>query len=66
MYLPSDLWLNIYDFYNPYKKEYEKSLGIIKNRYIYNVCMRQLRQYCLYNKDRELICFNKDALLLSI
>ena len=66
MYLPSELWLHIYNFYNPYKQEYKKSLEIIKNKGLYKGCMRQLKQYCLYNRDKKLICFNKEAILKSI
>ena len=30
---------------------------------IYNSVMRQLLQYNLYNKNHEVICFAKDAIL---
>jgi hypothetical protein len=28
--------------------------------------MRQLKQYCIYNNDKEIISFQRDAILLSI
>ncbi len=65
-HLPLEILLNIDEFYNPYKNEYKKTIELIKNKYVYTVCMRQLKQYCLYNRDKELIVFNVDAILNTI
>ena len=49
------------DFENLYKKYINISDKKYKNNY--NILMKQLKQFNIYNKDRNVIFFNKDAIL---
>ena len=51
------------DFENLYKKYINISDKKYKNNY--NILMKQLKQFNIYNKDRNVIFFNKDAILNS-
>jgi hypothetical protein len=65
--LPNELINIIFEYTNPYKDYYNKNVVLyFKNKYIYSVLMRQLKQYCIYNNDKEIISFQRDAILLSI
>lgn len=64
--LPSELINYIFEFENPYKTFYSQNIiKIFKSKYIYNFVMKQLKQYCVYNKNKEVIYFAKDAILES-
>ena len=61
--LPNELINIIFEYSNPYKDYYNKNIVLyFKNRYIYNVLMKQLKQYCVYNKNKEIIYFQRDAI----
>jgi hypothetical protein len=61
--IPNELIDYIYIFYDPYKIEYNKSMVYIKSKYMYSFVMKQLRQFCIYNFNKELIYFAKDSIL---
>ena len=64
MYLPNDLINLILEYENPYKTYFSKYVvSCFKNRYIYNVLIRQLKQYCLYDINQNVINFQRDAIL---
>jgi hypothetical protein len=65
--LPNELINIIFEYANPYKDYYNKNIvSYFKNKYIYNILMRQLKQYCTYNNNKEIIYFQRDAILSSI
>lgn len=62
--LPNELINIIFEYANPYKDYYSKNVVLyFKNKYIYDSLMRQLKQYCIYNINKEVICFQRDAIL---
>ncbi len=64
MFLPNELIDLILEYENPYKNYYYKNIILyFKNKYIYNILMKQLKQYCVYNQDKKCIFFNKFAIL---
>ena len=64
--LPNELINIIFEYANPYKDYYSKNIiSYFKTKYIYNSLMRQLKQYCIYNINKEIICFQRDAILSS-
>ena len=54
---------NIFSFYNPYKRFYDYSILELKSKCLFKGCMRQLNSYCIYDKNKNIISFRKDALL---
>lgn len=56
---------NIFTFYNPYKIFYDYSISELKSKCLFNKCMRQFKQYSIYDKNKNFISFRKDALLTS-
>lgn len=53
----------IFSFYNVYKILYDNVITEIKARYIFKSCMKQLKQYSIYDKNKNFISFQKYALL---
>jgi hypothetical protein len=64
MYLPNDLINLILEYENPYKTYFSKYVvSYFKNRYIYNILIKQLKQYCLYDTNNNVINFQIYAIL---
>jgi len=53
----------IFSFYNPYKIFYDYTIIEFRSRCLFKACIRQLKQYSIYDKNKNLILFQKDALL---
>jgi len=63
-YLPPEIINYIFEYENPYKTFYYNNIiKIIKSKYIYSFVMKQLKQYCIYNQNKEVIYFAKDSIL---
>ena len=56
----------IFSFYNPYKILYDYTIIELQSKYLFKECMRQLRSYCVYNRNRDFISFQRGALLSEI
>ena len=62
--LPSEIINYIFEYENPYKTFYSKNIiTTLKSKYIYNFVMKELKQYCIYNQNKEIIYFAIDAIL---
>jgi hypothetical protein len=55
----------IFSFYNIYKNFYDYVIKEIQSRVLFKSCMRQLKQYTIYDKNKNVISFQKYALLSS-
>lgn len=53
----------IYSFYNPHKSSYDRVLVELKQKIYYRGLMMQLSQYATYNKNGNVIAFQKYSLL---
>ena len=56
----------ILSFYNHYKYLYDCVIKEIRSRYFFEACMRQLKQYSIYDRNKNLLAFQKYALLSSL
>jgi hypothetical protein len=56
----------IFSFYNPYKKYYDYTIIELQRKYLFKACMRQLRSYCVYNRNRDFISFQRGYILSEI
>lgn len=61
--LPIELINYIFEFYNPFQKKYETVINHINTKNRYSACVRQLKRYSLYNRNGEVIEFQKYAIL---
>ena len=61
--IPPEIISLINEYYNPYKKEYSKTVLVLKQKNKFKFLMRQLVSYNLYNVNGELIKFEIDAIL---
>lgn len=64
--LPKELISCVYEFYNPYKYIYNNVILKLKYKHIYSSTMRELNNYNIRNRNKEIIYFQKYALLSSI
>jgi hypothetical protein len=64
--LPHELVNCVYDFYNPYKYIYTNIIKKLKYKYIYSHCMKELNNYNVRNRNKEILYFQKYAILTSI
>jgi hypothetical protein len=62
-FLPDDIINIIYSFYNPYKKDYLLVLSEMKNKIQYSKCMNEIDRYCLYDKHRNVISFQREWII---
>jgi hypothetical protein len=66
MYLPEELINLILQYHNPYKTYFSKNIIVyFKNKHVYNTLLKQLKQYCLYDRNGIFIKFRIDAILGS-
>lgn len=66
-FLPEHIINNqILSFYNPYKKLYNLVIIEISSKFLFNACIRQLKRYSIYDSNKNLISFQKYALLTEI
>lgn len=66
MYLPNELIELILEYENPYKTYFSDNIiYYFRNRYNYNTLMRQLKQYCLYDINGNIINFQIDSILAT-
>lgn len=64
---PLEIINYIFEYNNPYKDYFYKNIILhIKSKYTYSLVMKQLKQFCVYSKDKKFIYFAKDAILCSI
>ena len=61
--LPNEMVDTIFSFFNPYTILYDLVISEINSRYHFKNCMKQLKQYCLYDKYNKIISFQKDYIL---
>ena len=62
--LPNEIVMNIFEYYNPYKIQYTNNvINILNAKSNYDIVMRQLKLYSVYNRNRELIYFSIDSIL---
>lgn len=59
------LTYEIFSFYNPYKIFYNYTIIEFRSKCLFKTCIKQLKQYSIYDKNKNLISFQKDALLSS-
>ena len=64
--LPSELIINIFEFYNPNQNKYQTVINHINSKNRYSSCVRQLKQYCVYNRNGDVIEFCKYAILNEV
>jgi hypothetical protein len=66
MFLPEGIIHHIFSFYHPYKSYYTSHVLLeLKHRMYYQRIMKQLSQFSLYDKERNLIRFEKYSILSS-
>ena len=61
--LPDDLCNIIFSFYNPYQRNYFMVLSELKNKQLYSRCLNEIKQYCVYDKHKNVISFQKEWLI---
>jgi hypothetical protein len=61
--LPNGVIDIIYSFFNPHKSSYDRVLLEFKQKIYYKGLMRQLSQYATYNKNGNVIAFQKYSIL---
>ena len=54
---------HIFSYYNPYKVCYDRVLVELKQKIYYRGLMRQLSRYATYNRNGNVIAFQKYSLL---
>lgn len=64
--LPIELINCVYDFCNPYKPIYDMNIFVIKYKNIYSYTMKELNNYNVRNRNKEILYFQKYAILTSI
>ena len=58
---------HIYSFFHPYKHYYTTHVLVnLKSRLHFDVLMKQLKSFSVYNKDKEVIKFYKYSLLKTV
>lgn len=67
MYLPEYIIHHIFTFYHPYKEYYTSHVLVeLKHRMYYDRIMKQLRQFSIYDRQRNLIRFEKYSILSAM
>ena len=62
--LPVEIINYIFEYENPYKYYFTKNIiKVFKSKYNYKNLLKQLKQYCVYNINKELIYFSIDSIL---
>jgi hypothetical protein len=61
--LPVEILYYISQFYNPFKDDYDIVINHINSQNRYSSCIRQLKQFSLYNRNGEFIEFCKYSIL---
>jgi hypothetical protein len=61
--LPDDLCNIIFSFYNPYQRNYSMVLSELKNKQFYARCLNEIKKYCVYDKYKNVISFQKEWLI---
>lgn len=61
--LPSDLCNVIFSFYNPYQRNYSIVLSELKSKHFYSRCLNEIKRYCVYDKNKNVISFQKEWLI---
>ena len=65
--LQAELINYIFEYENPYKSFYSNNvIKMIKSKYIYTFVMKQLKQYCVYNKNKEPAYFMGSSYILGV
>ena len=64
--LPDDIINYIYTIYNPYKTIYDSVLKNLETHFKYKKVIKEFKQYGVYNKNKNIINFQFDAILKSI
>jgi hypothetical protein len=65
--LPNELISCVYVFYNPYKYIYNIDVVLkLKYKHIYSSTMRELNNYNVRYRNKEIIYFQKYAILTSV
>jgi hypothetical protein len=65
--LPNELISCVYEFYNPYKYIYNIDVVLkLKYKHIYSSTMRELNNYNVRYRNKEIIYFQKYAILTSV
>jgi len=67
MYLPNELIELILEYDNPYKTYFTNNIiSYFRNKNIYNILMKQLKQYCIYDINGNVINFQIDSILNTL
>jgi len=61
--LPEDLWDKIFSFYNPNQQNYSIVISELKCKQFYKICLNEMNQYCVYDKNKNLISFQKEWII---
>lgn len=61
--LPDDICNLIFSFYNPNQPNYSIVLSELKYKQFYERCLNEMNQYCVYDKNKNLISFQKEWLI---
>lgn len=64
--LPNEIISYVFEFYNPYKSIYNINMLKIKYKHIYSCTMKELNNYNVRNRNKEILYFQKYAILTSI
>jgi hypothetical protein len=66
MRLPENLQNHIYSFFNPNKQLYEKVLVELRQKLYFQALIKQLNSFSTFDRNRNLITFQKDAILQTL
>lgn len=61
--LPEEICNLIFSFYNPYQQDYSMVLSELKHKQFYERCLYEIKSYCVYDKNKNLISFQKEWLI---